>query len=413
MAEITLKYGRGTVSLNIASEFEVLGSPIAVPGLTDAELGRRLDTPIDSAPAEERVSAGERVLIVVPDATRQTASGQIVNLLVRRLIAAGVEPFNINIIFATGIHRPVTKAEAQEILTPFIAQRVKTLDHAPRDLMRIAKLGHTAGGIPVELNRALLEADHVIIAGGAAFHYFAGFTGGRKLICPGLASRRTIAETHKLAFDTLKLSRAEGVGPGLLDGNPVHEAFVEAASFAPPAFCITAIVNEAGGAAELFCGDWIISHRAACDAYAAAHTIEVTEKRSWVVVSCGGYPFDINMIQAHKALDNAARICADGGTIVLAAECADGMGRDDMIDWFDARDSRQLAVRLSEAYKVNGQTAWNILRIAERFNVRMITALADPVLRRMRIRKAVEIAMKGRGWVVPAGAKYLLIAKAT
>ena len=97
--------------------------------------------PIDSKPLEEIINTGETVLIVVPDATRQTASGQIVNLLVRRLIANGTMPFEISIIFATGIHRKVTEDEKRELLTPFIFQRIKTLDHNARDLMQIAGLG--------------------------------------------------------------------------------------------------------------------------------------------------------------------------------------------------------------------------------------------------------------------------------
>ena len=128
----------------------------------------------------------------------------------------------------------MTDDEKAAILTPFIAQRIKTIDHGPRDLARLARLGETSGAIAVELNRALLEYDRVITVGGVSFHYFAGFTGGRKLICPGLASAGTISRTHKLAFDCATFSRTEGVGPGVLDGNVVHEAFEEAAGFRPP-----------------------------------------------------------------------------------------------------------------------------------------------------------------------------------
>ena len=104
--------------------------------LTDVEIGERFDNPIDSKPLEEIIKPDESVLFVVPDATRQTACGQIVNLFVRRLIANGTMPFDIRIIFATGIHRKVTEEEKREILTPFIAQRIKMLDHNARDLMQ-------------------------------------------------------------------------------------------------------------------------------------------------------------------------------------------------------------------------------------------------------------------------------------
>ena len=247
MAKIDLKYGRTSIPFEYdESRFGILGSTLERPPLSDAGIGAKLDDPVDSPPLEEIVNPGETVLIVVPDATRQTAAGQVVNLIVRRLIANGTTPFEISIIFATGIHRKVTEFERSAILTPFIAQRIKTLDHGPRDLMQIVRMGETSGGIPIELNRALFEHDHVILIGGVTFHYFAGFTGGRKLICPGLASAKTVSGTHKLAFDCETLSRRDGVDTGLLDGNAVNEAFMEAVAKVNPAFAITTVVNDAG-----------------------------------------------------------------------------------------------------------------------------------------------------------------------
>ncbi|HTK38804.1 MAG TPA: nickel-dependent lactate racemase [Pyrinomonadaceae bacterium] len=416
MAHIDLKYGKSKIPFEYdESQFEILGLEKERAALSDVELGQKLDDPIDSAPLEDIVSPGETVLLVVPDATRQTACGQVVNLVVRRLIANGTTPHEISIIFATGIHRAVTDAEKQAILTPFIAQRIKTLNHGPRDLMQIARLGETSGGIPVELNRALTEHDHVILVGGVTFHYFAGFTGGRKLVCPGLASSKTVSATHKLAFDYERKDRREGVGPGLLDGNAVHEAFMEATAKINPAFAINTIVNDRGDAVDLFCGSWITSHRAACEKYAADHTINIAEKRDIVIVSCGGYPYDINMIQAHKALDAASRACNDGGTIIFLAECSDGLGRTDFLNWFDAANSAALAEKLCENYQVNGQTAWSLLRKAERFDVRVITALDAATSEKMRLvamqslARAISKAGGGnrKGYILPNGSKFL------
>src|ERR1043166_3693984 len=170
MMVASLKYGHDAVDLEVdPGRFDVLGRDVAERRLTDAEIGGRLDGPIDSPELEELLEPGHSVLIVVPDATRQTGSGQVVNLLVRRLIANGTAPHDISIVFATGIHRKVTDAEKAEILTPFILQRIKTLDHDPRDLASLVKVGETSGGIPVELNRAVVESDHVIIIGGVTF----------------------------------------------------------------------------------------------------------------------------------------------------------------------------------------------------------------------------------------------------
>lgn len=407
MASIELRYGLDTIPLTYdESRFEVLTARNDAVPLTDMEVGEKLDRPIGSPPLEEIVRAGETILLVVPDATRQTAAGQIINLLVRRLIANGTAPHEITVIFSTGIHRKATPDEKAAILTPFIYQRIKTLDHGARDLMQIARLGETSGGIPVELNRALVEHDHVVLVGGVTFHYFAGFTGGRKLVCPGLASARTISETHKLAFDCSRLARRDGVDTGVLDGNAVHEAFVEAAAMAKPRFAISTIARDDGVAVDVFCGDWIESHRAACEAFAATHSVAIPEKRSLVIASCGGSPFDINMIQAHKALDAASRACRDDGTIVLLAQCPDGMGRSDMIDWFSAADSRELAERLCEKYQVNGQTAWSLLQKAERFDIRLVTSLADETAAAMRLRKVqgsgLDAFLNGTGYIMPA-----------
>lgn len=418
MRPIRLRYGKQEFPVRFDdSRFAVLDAPGESIPLTDVELGKRFDSPIASPPIEDLISPGESVLLVVPDATRNSAAGQIVNLLVRRLIANGTMPHEMAAIFATGIHRRVTEEEKKEIVTPFIAQRIKLIDHDANNPIKIFNVGTTSGGIPVELNWMLTEYDHVVLVGSVAFHYFAGFSGGRKLICPGLASAKTIAATHALAFDPELPGRRAGVAPGVLEGNPVHEAFVEAATKVNITYAFNSIVGENGEAVGLYCGDWLESHAAACSAYAAANTVTIDEKRELVVVSCGGSPYDINMIQAHKALNAASAACSDGGTIVLFAECPDGLGRDDFLDWFSSANSGELARRLCENYKVNGQTAWNLLHITERFRVRMVTSLAEDAARTMRIElidadsafHQIE-THAGTGFLIPHGARINILA---
>ncbi|MBS1794204.1 MAG: nickel-dependent lactate racemase [Acidobacteria bacterium] len=423
MPQIELKYGNSRIPFEYdENRFAVLGAERRFAPLTDAGIGARLDAPVGSPPLEEIVEPGETVLVVVPDATRQTASAQVVNLLVRRLIANGTRPFDIRIIFATGIHRAVTDDEKRALLTPFIHQRIRTLDHRARDLMRAAGLESTqfAGfgefdGIPVELNRALVEHDRVIVVGGVTFHYFAGFTGGRKLICPGLASEATIAATHRLAFDFERHERRAGVGPGILDGNAVHEAFMKVAAHIEPSFSVNTITDDRGQAVEVFAGDWRAAHRAACAHYAAEHTVRIDEKRDLVIVSAGGAPYDLNLIQAHKALEMASLACNDGGTIRFLAECPDGLGRDDFLDWFAAPTSAGLAENLVRAYQVNGQTAWSLLRKAERFRIEILTSLPENQTRRMRLQKTEDFAKAlndldppAKGYILPDGAKFLI-----
>ncbi len=414
MNMIDLPYGNDVLKAEFdPSQVEVLDVDRTGGALSDAELGELLERPVASPQIEELVKDGGSVLIVVPDATRSAAAGQVLNLLVRRLISAGIAPYEIAAIFATGIHRPVTDHEKEEILTPFIAQRTKALDHSPRDLAGLVRLGETSSGIPVELNRALKEFDHVIIVGAVTYHYFAGFTGGRKLVCPGLASSRTVSETHRLAFDFERGIRAKGVGIGKLAGNPVHEAFVEAASLAPPAFAVNTIVDAEGSATDLLCGDWLASHEEACDRYRSSHSKQIIEKRELVIASCGGSPYDINLIQAHKALETASYACQEGGTILLMAECPDGLGRPDFLEWFSSGTSDGIAAALTERYQVNGQTAWSLMDKSERFDVRMISELDDAVTEAMGMRK-VGIGQLGDllrsatpAFILPRGAHVL------
>ena len=332
----------------------------------------------------------------------------------RRLIQAGVEANEIGIIFATGIHRPVHAKEKLELLTPFIAQRIRTIDHDAYDPSHLVQIGVTERRIPVKVNRAVEEFAKVILTGGIGFHYFAGFTGGRKSICPGLASAETIEATHMLALDFERGGRRSGVSAGQLDGNAVNEECERVAAMINPAFVVNAIVDERGRPQKVFAGHWKFAHRRACKVYADDHSKRIDDQREVVVVSCGGSPYDIDMIQAHKALDMAAHACVDGGTIILLAECSDGLGRTDFMKWFESRDSQALEARLREKYEVNGQTAWALLAKTERFRVHVITKLADDDVRRMRMiptRSPAEVLTNiqpnSKGYIMPRGAALL------
>lgn len=414
---IELGYGRASLSLDYDDARYQLLAPAAreeeLP-LSDAQIGAALDEPTGSPPLEDILSPEETVLIVVSDATRATASAQLTHLLVRRLIAMGVTPRDIRIIFATGIHRAVTPDEKRELLTPFIVQRLKTLNHNAHDASQLASFGTTERGTPIELNRALREHDHVILTGAINFHYFVGFTGGRKSVCPGLASARTVEATHMLALDFERGGRRQGVGAGLLDGNIVHEECERIAAEVAPSFLINTVTNERGQATEVYTGDWRAAHRLACDRFARDHTVKIEGKRAVVIASCGGFPHDINLIQAHKTLDMAAQACTRGGAIILVAECADGLGRADFLKWFEEENSRALETRLREGYEVNGQTAWSLLTKAEQFRVFLVSQLPDADVRRMRMTPARTIAealeqveSNAEGYVMPRGAALL------
>jgi len=420
MIEIQLGYGNSFRGFTFNEDrYQVLsGNSHHDKPLSDVEIGEALSAPIRSPQLEDLFAPGDSVLIVVSDATRATASAQILNLLVRRLIQIGVSPADLAIIFATGIHRPVTPAEKIELLTPFIAQRVKTLDHAAYDPSQMILLGTTDRGTPVEVNRALKDFSRVVITGAIGFHYFAGFTGGRKSICPGLAAARTIEATHMLALDFETGGRRAGVGTGLLDGNAVHEESERVAALIAPCFSINSVVDERGRAVRVYSGQWRAAHRAGCSEYLDSHSVAVGEKREVVVVSCGGSPYDINLIQAHKALDMAAHACRDGGTIVLLAECRDGLGHPAFLKWFEEKNSRGIEARLRDGYEVNGQTAWALLTKAERYDIHLVSELPDEEVRRMRMIPArsltaalEQIGSEQQGYIMPHGARFLPLSK--
>ncbi len=416
MAEIQLGYGKSAVGFTFSEDrFQILSrSSNGDQPLTDVEIGEALSAPISSPPLEDLIAPNDSVLIVVSDATRATASAQILHLLVRRLIQNGVSPADLAIIFATGIHRPVTPKEKIELLTPFIAQRVKTIDHDAYDASQMTLLGTTDRGVPVELNRALKDFSHVVITGAIGFHYFAGFTGGRKSICPGLASARTIEATHMLALDFETGGRRAGVGTALLDGNAVHEECERVASFIEPRFSINSVVDERGRAVRIYAGHWRAAHRTGCAEYLGSHSVKFDGKREIVIVSCGGSPYDINLIQAHKALDIAAYACVEGGTIMLLAECRDGFGQPAFLKWFEEKDSHALENRLRNEYEVNGQTAWSLLTKAERYRIQLVSELPEESVRRMRMLPARSLTealdqLSGdhRGYILPHGARFL------
>ena len=416
MPTIQLGYGHDSITFDYDSaRFHLLSSNGQVAdSLSDAEIGAAFDAPIESPAFEGLFAPGDSVLIVASDATRATGSAQIINLLVRRLIQNGVQPNDVAIIFATGIHRAVRPEEKVALLTAFIAQRIRTIDHDAYDAAQLVEVGLTTQGVPIKVNRALKEFAKVILTGAVGFHYFAGFTGGRKAICPGLASGQTIEATHMLALDFERGGRRAGVAAGLLEGNAVNEECQRVAAMIDPAFSVNAIVNPGGHPERVFSGHWRAAHAQACEHYAAEYSLGIAEKREVVIVSCGGSPYDINMIQAHKALDMAAHACADGGTIILLAECNDGLGRPDFLKWFESADSRALESRLREDYEVNGQTAWALLTKSERFRVHIVTNLADEDVRGMRMipARSIEEAFASvppdaKGYLMPRGAALL------
>lgn len=326
-------------------------------------------------PALVTFRPGERVVIVTSDVTRYTGSEIYLPLLVARLNAAGIRDEDVEVIVALGIHRRQTGQEHKKIMGP-LHGRIRITDHDCDDPGKLVYLGRTSGGIEVELNRNVVEADRVILTGTIGFHYFAGFGGGRKSLLPGVASRKSCMASH---FAVLNPGAGSGRNPrattGVLENNPVHQAMLEACTMAAPAFILNTVLSPDKRIMAAFAGDWREAHLAGCGFYAERFSFPIDRPADLVVVSCGGFPKDINFIQAHKAMEYGSRALRDGGVMVLLAECRDGYGNATFFNWFRFRDPDLFEAELRRNYEINGQTAYSALLKAQRFSVILVSAL--------------------------------------
>ena len=411
-ARVAVGYGNRTVDFLYDPErFEILAPhDEAAAELDDRSLrGVALEQAFGGDRLADRIAPSDRVLVVVPDATRASGSARVSRMLLEELGRIGVPDAQITFLVGAGTHRAPTPEEIVRIVGADVSRRVRVEPHDAFDTSAHALVGTTSRGTPVEINRRLLETDALILAGAIGLHYFAGFSGGRKAILPACASDRSIQANHLLGFDRTTLQRAKGVESGRLDGNPVSEDMEEAAGMVGATYLVNTVVDVANRITAVYGGDLRAAHRRGCAEYLAAHTVRAREKRSLVVASCGGAPRDVNMIQSHKALEHARVVLEDGGDLILLAECGDGLGRADFLEWFVPGGSRAMAERLVDNYKINGQTAWGIRWKAERYRVRLVSALPDDHVRRMgmiphaSLNEALAASGSRPGYILPYG----------
>ncbi len=416
-ARVLLPYGRTEIPFDYdPARFRVLASGAPEQGeLSDAALLEAMEAGIGSPPLSQVVTPRDRVLVVVPDATRASGSALISRLLLQRFTELGLADGRIEFLIGAGTHRAPTDAEIEAIVSPEVRARVVLHCHDAFDESGLVRIGITPRGTPVEINRRLLEVDRTILIGAIGFHYFAGFSGGRKGLLPACASDRSIQANHLLGFDRVTLSKAPGVATAALDGNPVSEDMEDAARLFGPSYLLNSVLDARGRIVALYAGDWFAAHRRGCAEYLADHSVSVATRRDLVIASVGGAPRDQNMIQSHKALEHARVVLADGGDLILLAECADGLGKPDFLDWFVPGGADATARLLVSNYKINGQTAWGIRWKAERYRVQLISSLPDDAVTRMGMtpRASLEDALAScldrAGYILPQGLATLPI----
>lgn len=409
--QIQLKYGKSYQQALIPGGAAQLVPPVApVTGTPEELIRQALREPLGTAPPAEIFSSGEQVVIVTSDITRYTGSEIYLPILVELLNTAGVADKDISIVIALGIHRPQTAAEHEKILGP-LYQRIAVYDHDADDPAQLVELGTTAGGIPVIVNRRVAEAQRVIVTGTVGFHYFAGFGGGRKGLVPGVASRATCMASH---FSLFNPSPLRGKHPrataGVLAGNPVHENLLEAARMLRCDLLFNTVLSPEKEIIGAYAGELEEAHLAACSQVEQLYAVD-TERADLAIISAGGEPKDINLIQAQKALDYGSRAVREGGTIILLAACRDGFGHPQFFPWFDYPDLDHFENALRANYQINGQTAHALLTKARRFRVILVSELDAQSCHKMGMEKAenlqqaLDLALKD----LPAKTKMLVI----
>jgi len=346
---------------------------------------------------------GERVVIVTSDITRYTGSELYLPPLVAELNRRGIADRQITILIALGIHRRQTEAEHRKIAGPLYG-RIRIVDHDCDDPGRLVSLGTTGNGIDVVINRLAVDADRLILTGAIGFHYFAGFSGGRKALLPGIGGRRSCLASH---FAVLNPEPGRGRHPkatiGVLDGNPVSEALADACAMVNPDLILNTVLAPDKRIIALFAGPWDEAHREGCRFYAKHFTSQVQEQADLVVASCGGDPKDINLIQAHKAMEYASRALKEGGVMVLLARCRDGYGNPTFFSWFRHRELPEFEAALRERYEINGQTAYALLDKAKRFRIILVSDLPNAEVRAMSMVPAATLdeALATAGQMLP------------
>lgn len=326
---------------------------------------------------------GDTLAIIVSDITRYTGAELFLPVLLDEIARTGISDRDISVVFATGIHRPLSPGEQKTLVGEKVAVRLHLENHDSRDEKRLVSLGTTRRGTPVRINRRVAEADKVLLTGTIGFHYLAGYGGGRKSALPGVASYESCLALHRLVLDPLHHGRHPGAKAGNLEGNPMHQEMMEACALLPPRYLFDTVLSPAHDIVHLAAGDWQEAFYEGCNFFARHFRVPIPEPADLVITGCGGYPKDINFIQAHKTLEYAINAVRPGGALIAAAECAEGLGHPDFGGWFRFQKPAELEAHLRAHFQVNGQTAYSMLLKAKRARIFLLSELPDEVVRSM------------------------------
>ncbi len=322
MTQIKIPYGRTYLACeiddkNLLGIFESHIDSAAEDAV--AEVENALNNPIGSLPLEELAKGKKDVLIIASDHTRPVPSKILMPAMLKRLRNFNPE-INVSILIATGCHRETSKAELIEKFGEEIVENEKIIVHDSTDIGMYKHLGKLPSGGDLIINKLAIETDLLISEGFIEPHFFAGFSGGRKSVLPGVAARETVLANHCSEFIQSPYSRT-----GNLDNNPIHNDMIYAAKTAKLAFILNVVINGDKKIVRAFAGDVEQAHQAGCDFLRSCCQISVPEA-DIVITSNGGYPLDQNIYQSVKGLTAGEAVAKENGTIIICTACNDGHG---------------------------------------------------------------------------------------
>ncbi len=321
---VDLAFGKSGLRVDLPPgfQYQLLEAKSAAP-LADenAALAAALENPIGCLPLRQMAQGKKTAAISVCDITRPAPNRRTLPVVLKVLHEAGIPAEGITICIATGLHRVATPAELNEILGEEIAARYPIYNHDAKILADHRHLGATASGIPIHIAEAFVSADLRITLGFIEPHLMLGYSGGRKLVAPGLAAQETIKVIHSPRFMRNALSVE-----GSIDANPLHKELQEIARIAGQNFMLDVALTRKREIAAVFAGHPEQAHAAGVDFVSKVMLEKLDTPVDAALTTCAGYPLDLTLYQAVKGVTAASHIVRDGGKILICAECTEGAG---------------------------------------------------------------------------------------
>jgi len=391
--KVNLAYGQGYLPVDLPEERTTVIEPSHKPALADERgaLFAALDRPTGAPPLREWIKPGAKVCILFTDITRATPNEHLIPWLLEYL--KDVPREQILLLNQLGTHRPNTREELERMLTPDVVKNYRVFNHEPENPEALVQLGTTRDGTPALVNKLAVEADVRIVTGFIEPHFFAGFSGGIKGIVPGVAGLKTVMSNHG----------ARNIGDpkstfGVTDGNPLWEDLRDMALRVGPSFLLNVALNEERGITGVFAGDIITAHKVGCEFVRKSAMQKFDAPFDIVLTTNSGYPLDMNLYQGVKGMSAGARVVKQGGTLILAAECREGVPAGSPLDTLlrSANSIEEiLALLNSPGFVRPEQWQAQIQAIVQRkANVLVHSSLPDDIIRAAHLTPCHDIGAK-------------------